>query len=242
VLAGVRLDGHVLDRVDGELRQEVLADLGALAGHGGRSHLPEHLLVLRIDGGRDVIEDRLRLLAGEVVAADDGRRVDVLLEQVLRLLQELAGQRDGRRRAVADFVLLGLGDLDDHLGRGVLDVHLVEDSHPVVGDGDRPEARDEHLVHAFRPERRPYGVRDRAGRPDVVFLGVAVLDPLGILAHDDHGLTLHLLAHVARQLIAILYKRLGSGAAPSSQSIVAKRPRTSRKQAVHCSIDPTCRS
>jgi len=65
-----------------------------------------------------------------------------------------------------------------------------------VRDGDAARRVDEHLVHPFRPERRTYGFGDAARRGDVVLLCVLVLDALGVVAHDDHRLTLlHSLAH-----------------------------------------------
>jgi len=136
-----------------------------------------------------------------VEALDDRRRVDVLLEEVLCVLQEFARHRHRGRRAVAGLVLLGFRDLDDHLGRRVVDVHLLEDGHAVVGDRDRSHRVDEHLVHPFRAERRANRLGDRACRPDVELLGVTVLYPLCVLPHDDHGLASHSLTHSHRIIV-----------------------------------------
>ena len=82
--------------------------------------------------------------------ADDGR-MNILLYEVLAALEELASDDDGAGGAVVAVLLLGLGNLDNHLGRGVLDVHLLEDGSTVVGDYHIPHAVDQHLVHALGP-------------------------------------------------------------------------------------------
>ena len=54
-------------------------------------------------------------LAGEPVAGDDGGGVDLLLDQLIRVLQELGGNEDDGGGAVADFLILKLGKLDQNL-------------------------------------------------------------------------------------------------------------------------------
>ena len=115
-----------------------------------------------------VSEEPLGLLDGDLESAGDDGRVDVLLEQVLGALEELAGEDDRGRRSVPALLVLGLRDLHQHLGGRVLDVDLLEDRDAVVRDRDVAHPVDEHLVHAARTERRPHGVRDGPGRGDVV--------------------------------------------------------------------------
>ena len=102
---------------------------------------------------------------------------------------EGAGQDGGRRGAVAGLVLLALGHLDEHLGRRVLDVHLLEDGHAVVRDDDVPRGVDEHLVHPLGAERRPDRAGDAPRREDVRASGVAPAGPLAGAAEDVDGLT-----------------------------------------------------
>jgi len=198
VRAVVRLDGDALHRAHDEVGEGLLVEFGALAGHRRLGDVLQRLRVVGVDPRGDLVDLFAGVLAREVEALDDRCRVDVLFEEVLGVLEELARDRDRARRAVAGLVLLRLGDLDDHLGGRVVDVHRLQDGDAVVRDGDVAHRVDEHLVHPFRPERRTYGLGDAARRGDVVLLCVTVLDALGVVAHDDHRLTLlHSLAHTA---------------------------------------------
>ena len=82
--------------------------------------------------------------------ADDGR-MNILLHEVLATLEEFSSDDDSAGGAVVAVLLLGLGDLDDHLSSGVLDVHLLEDGSTVVGDYNISHAVDQHLVHSLGP-------------------------------------------------------------------------------------------
>jgi len=77
--------------------------------------------------------------------------VDILIEELLGLIEELTGDDDSGGGAVTDFLLLRLADLDDHVGRRVVDVHLLQDGDAVVRDDDGPAGVDEHLVHPPGP-------------------------------------------------------------------------------------------
>ncbi len=156
-----------LDRPNDEVREVVFRVLGALAGHRGRGDALESLGIVGRDLDGALFEDVLCLLGGLAVPLGQDRRVDVLIEQVLGLREQLAGDHDRRRGAVAHLVFLGLSDLDDHIRRRVLDVHLVEDRHAIVRDDDAPARVDEHLVHAFRSECRPNRFGHGLARRDV---------------------------------------------------------------------------
>jgi len=200
--AGLGADGDVvavdavvgLDLADGRddrLRERLRVDVtGTLAGHR-RGGDPLEPLVVELVVHGDLVDGLAGEGAGLVVALDDGRRVDVVLEQVLGLREQLPGQDRGGGRAVADFLLLRLGDLDDHLGGGVLDVHLAQDGRPVVRDDDVAVVRDEHLVHAARAECRPYGFGDRFAGVDVRRLCVLSAGSLGVLRENHERLSAH---------------------------------------------------
>ena len=181
--------GDHADRLHDELGQLVLGGLGALAGHRGLGDLLEVAEVGLRDRDRDLLEDLLGLLGGEPVPGCDHRGVDVLVEELLGALQELARDHDCRGGAVADLVVLGLGDLDHHLGGRVLDVHLLQDRHAVVRDHDVADRVDEHLVHALRAECGPDCVRDGLGRGDVVALRVPTAGTRGPFPEDEDRLS-----------------------------------------------------
>ena len=173
----VGVDGPVLvgnhrDRLDREVAEHILCGLCSLSGHRGLGDLLEHRDVPWLDSDRDLLQDLLGLLGRHAVPVGDHGRVDVLLEEVFRTLQEFSGDNDRGGRPVADFVVLGLRDLDHHLCGRVLDVHLFQDGHAVVGDDDIADRVDEHLVHSLRTESRPYCICNGLGRSDVHALGI----------------------------------------------------------------------
>jgi len=167
----------------------------SLARSAGRGDVLQGVGVLGADLDGLLFEDFLGALGCLAVALREDGGVDVLVEQVLGFREEFARDDDRRRGAVPDLVFLGLGDFDDHVGRGVLDVHLVQDGDAVVRDDDAARRVDEHLVHPFRAERRPNRFGDGLPGCDVHRLCVLARGPLGLLGQYDEGLVTHLLSH-----------------------------------------------
>ena len=174
-----------------------------LAGHGGLGDLLQEVVVVGVDG--DVVEYLDGLGGGHLESVGDDGGVDVGVDEGLGLLQQLSGQDDGGGGAVPALAVLGLGDLDHHLGGGVLDIDLLQDGDTVVGDDDVPDGVHEHLVHSLGSEGGPDGVSDSLRGCDVVELGLLVLAPLGALLEDYnrlvvsgsiHGMILLLLSQV----------------------------------------------
>src|SRR6059036_478329 len=180
-----------LDRVDGDVGQEIRVRPNASTGHRGPRDRPERVLVVPLDGKGQLSKEFDGLRGGHPVAVHDERRVDLLLDEALRFFEEFPGQDDGARRAVADLVVLGLRDLDQHLGRRMLDLDLLQDRDPVVRDRHVAEGVDEHLVHAFRAEGRLDRVGHRASRGDVVEHRAFPFLALGPFLQYDDLLTAH---------------------------------------------------
>ncbi len=157
VNAAVSISDH-RDRFDNELGQFPFRGLSALAGHGGIGNLLEHLQVVGLDVDGDPLQDIICLVSGHAIAMCNDRGVHVLLQETLGILQEFARDHHSRRGTIADLVVLGLGDLDHHLRGGVLDIHLFQDGHTIVCNDDVADGVNKHLVHALRPECRPYSV------------------------------------------------------------------------------------
>ena len=131
------------------------------AGEGGPGDLAEDLVVVGVDS--DPVEDLDGFLGSHLVSVGDDGGVDVGVDELLGLLEQLPGEDDGGRGPVPALGVLGLGDLDDHLGGGVLHVDLLQDGDAVVGDDDVPDGVDEHLVHSLGAEGRPDCVCNRFG-------------------------------------------------------------------------------
>ena len=191
VLAVLPLVRDGLHGVDDHVREVLPGSADGLGDHGGLGDELEVRLVVDADLLGDVLEDFLGLVVGEPVPVGDDRGVHVGVDQVGGLLEELSGEDDGGGGAVPDLGVLGLGDLDEHLGGRVLDVHLLEDGHAVVGDDDVSHGVHEHLVHAPGPEAAPDGVGDRLRGGDVVELGVLAPLPFGSFPKNDDRCVSH---------------------------------------------------
>src|SRR5208282_4109334 len=205
---------------DGDLRQFRARAEDSLRSHGGRRAVDQDGFVVRLDGRADLgFEKVLRLLARELETADDDRGMNVLLEKILGALEELTGDHDRRGRSVAALLVLGLGDLDQHLRGRVLDVDFLQDRDAVVGDRDVPHSVDEHLVHAARTEGRSHHVGDGSGRSDVVRCrALSALAFRTFFQDENRGSLKHTVTVFGR--IALLYKR--SWAAKVCESILSK--------------------
>src|SRR5881296_3458314 len=157
-------------RLHGDVRQEFLVAAGGLGRHRGHPDLLKGVEFLDGNLRRDLLENLVGLVRGLAITGRNHGRMDVLVDQVLGLLEQLPGQDDGGRRAVAGFLVLGLRDLDEHLRRGVLNVDLLENRDAVVGDDDVPEAVHKHLVHSAGAQGRANRIRNRLRGRDVVEL------------------------------------------------------------------------
>mmetsp|Transcript_34240 Transcript_34240/g.58610 ORF Transcript_34240/g.58610 Transcript_34240/m.58610 type:complete len:562 (+) Transcript_34240:259-1944(+) len=176
-------------RVDRDLREELLV----LREHLGRERrlrdvhqvVAELVLVLRVVHRRR-LQRLQRRVAREAVARHHRLRVHLLLDELLRLAQELARQHADRRGAVTDLVVLHLGDVDEHLGRGVVDEDRLQNGGTVVGDGDMATlARGlQNLVHPLRPQRGLHEIGDRERAHNGGHASLLALGLLGTLLHE----------------------------------------------------------
>lgn len=61
--------------------------------------------------------------------------MNLLIDQLLSLAQQFPCQDDHRGGAIADLVILGLADVHQHLGGGVVNIHRLQDGGAIVGHG-----------------------------------------------------------------------------------------------------------
>eukprot|EP00048_Salpingoeca_helianthica_P014740 m.223286 g.223286 ORF g.223286 m.223286 type:complete len:355 (-) comp16221_c0_seq1:23-1087(-) len=117
-------------------------DLGAQGGAGNREK------GVAVDGTSlelELVQHPERLLLGNVKAVHQRPRVQALGDVELGLLEQLADEQHVRGRAIARHVILRSGSTSNQRGSGVLDLHLLEQDHAVLGDLDVTSATHKHL-------------------------------------------------------------------------------------------------
>ncbi len=187
----VDLLGDAADRVHGYVAHQLLGADHLLAHHGGLGDLDQGLPVLGPDVHGHGVHYLQGLDGGQSVTVGDDGGVYVGVDQVDGLLQQLAGQNDGGGGPIAALLVLGLGDLHQHLGGGVVDIDLLQDGYPIVGDRYVPHGVHEHFVHAPGSEGAANRVSDGPGRLDVVELGVLAPVALCALPEDQYRCVSH---------------------------------------------------
>jgi hypothetical protein len=76
---------------------------------------------------------------------DNNLRVHAFLDELLSSLEELSsGENDGGG-TISDFVILGLGDIDEGLGGGVDNIEETDKSGTIIGNGDGASRVDEFI-------------------------------------------------------------------------------------------------
>ena len=97
----------------------------------------------------------------------DDSRVNAVGQEGETLLEKRTSDDDNGGGAVSGSGVLGLGELDKHLGSGLKDLHLVENGGTVVGNDDLAIGGGDHLVHAFGAKAGTDRIGDGACGDDV---------------------------------------------------------------------------
>mmetsp|Transcript_46982 Transcript_46982/g.92750 ORF Transcript_46982/g.92750 Transcript_46982/m.92750 type:complete len:269 (-) Transcript_46982:391-1197(-) len=129
----------------GDLELSGRDHLGPQGSHGGLQKsvvIREHILL-----DRDLVHSLQRTLTGQFVSISYTQRVHSLLKQGGCLLEKSPCDDHHSRRAVSDFVVLGLGQLHQETPALVLDLHFVHNSCAIVCHGDVSVRADNNLVH-----------------------------------------------------------------------------------------------
>ena len=149
----------------------------------GRTYLgdvEQHLVVDSVARHQEVLADVANtLLQRQTVAAHDERGVDRESDQFQSVLEvtgngeehfeEFSGENDDARRSVAHLLILEVGELNKHLGRGMLHFESLQNGRSVVCDRHvadfvhlRAQRRhgktDEHLIQSNGTERALYDI------------------------------------------------------------------------------------
>lgn len=104
-----------------------------LARHARLGNVHETFLPNRLDPGAHLVSNKLdSLLAGQTVARDDCRGVNLVFDEIVGPLEQFGGDDDDRGSAVADFLVLLLSKLDKNASSGVFDLEQPQDGCAVV--------------------------------------------------------------------------------------------------------------
>lgn len=147
LLVVVTIDG--LDGVDNHSTEEfsVAGDnLGVEGGHGASledESLGSWVFVSHLDG--DLSDAFAADGLGFTETLDNNLRVHALFNELLGILEELSGGENDGGGTISDFVVLGLGDIDQGLGGGVNNVEEADKSGTIVGDGHGASTVDEFI-------------------------------------------------------------------------------------------------
>ena len=107
-------------RVDNHPSEKVAIRADNLGAHARLGAVQNRLRTERVDRRRQLVLDVLHRLAHrQAVARDDGRRVDLVADQVVSPLEQLAGEDHDGGGAVADLAVLELRELHEDLSERV---------------------------------------------------------------------------------------------------------------------------
>src|SRR5208282_1777748 len=100
----------------------ILRTRDTLRAHGGHGDFSKCFGIVGVYFFAQAFENFPSLIRRLPVAFNDNGRVNILVEKLLRLVQQFAGQNYSGSSSIAYLVVLCLGDFDEHLSRWVLDV------------------------------------------------------------------------------------------------------------------------
>mmetsp|Transcript_9730 Transcript_9730/g.13306 ORF Transcript_9730/g.13306 Transcript_9730/m.13306 type:complete len:334 (+) Transcript_9730:749-1750(+) len=154
--------------LNGKLSERLAIVEQQLRGEGGHGDVAQVLLeglgVVRVVHG-NLFQNFPRRVASLSPALNDDLGVDFLGNELLGLLEELTGHDGDGGGAITDLLVLSLGDVDEDLGGGVVDVDRFENSGTIVGDSDGfarvlVAHRLQDLVHTLGAQGRLHEVSD----------------------------------------------------------------------------------
>jgi hypothetical protein len=147
----VEVVGQVHDSVNDHFSEEVLVAGNNLGVEGSHRALLKQVALLRLalvsDLDRDLPDAVQAETHGVAVALDNNGGVHALVNELLRLLEQLASSEHNRGGAISDLVVLGARNVDQGLGSGVHDVEQTDQGSTIVGDGHIATVVDE-FIHA----------------------------------------------------------------------------------------------
>src|SRR2546426_9500920 len=105
-----------------------------LASKRDLRHAPQNLFVRWVGLQRNLLKYFESPGRGLAITVDYNCRMNILVDQFLRLFQKLARNDYRRGCAVSDLVILSLRDFDHHLRSRVLNFHLIQNGGSIVRD------------------------------------------------------------------------------------------------------------
>ena len=146
ILLRESVNGGLSDKSGEEIfKSELLGGNGRL---NASSHLSVVAEVLSLVAG-EFLNDSKSFVTGLLVSDKDLRGMETHLDEADGLTEEFTRERDNKVGTITSFVLLHFGGLSDHLGGGMVDIRLLDDSSGIGGNEKLFEIVDNHLVHTY---------------------------------------------------------------------------------------------
>ena len=154
--------------VDGEVGEVISLRLEKLGGKGGKSNvlkvMSELFLIVKVVEGV-LNEDGSGNLTSLSPALDDDLGMDLLHNKVLGLTEELTSEDSDGGGTITNLLVLSARNIDQDLGRWVVNEDRLKNGRTIVGDGDLLTSvliteRLEDLVHTLGTESGLDEVRD----------------------------------------------------------------------------------
>lgn len=154
--------------VDGEVGEVISLRLEKLGGKGGKSNvlkvMSELFLIVKVVEGV-LNEDGSGNLTSLSPALDDDLGMDLLHNEVLGLTEELTSEDSDGGGTITNLLVLSARNIDQDLGRWVVNEDRLKNGRTIVGDGDLLTSvliteRLEDLVHTLGTESGLDEVRD----------------------------------------------------------------------------------
>ena len=157
-----------------EIISKLLLRSDDLGRNGRLDRIDETLFAKVVHVERKIVLNVLAgFLAGQSIATNDGRWMNFGLDQLIGILQQFGSDDHlntsvrlmitqnenvctlctyNRGGSISDFIILQLGQIDQHLGSRMFDLQQTQDGRAIVGDCHISDVIDQHLVQSDRTE------------------------------------------------------------------------------------------
>ncbi len=178
--------------INHDFAEKILSVFSPLACHGGRGYLLESFNIANRYLLAKAFKNIPGLICSHPISLGNNGWMDLLLDKSLRSFEKLAADNNRSCGSIANLVFLGLGNLNHHLGRRMLDIHLLKNRHTIIGDNDVTKAVHKHFVHSPGSEGALHSFSDNLRCENVCALRVSTAPPLSPFLQYQYRLSAQL--------------------------------------------------